>query len=530
MLFTSYGFLLFLAIVLIVCWVCPGKHRWKLLLIASLVFYGLSGLKYLAYIAATIVTTYICGRRIGKLHRDREAYLESRGDDLSKEEKKRHKASNKSARMKCVAACLVFNFSILAVVKYTDFAIMNINALLSLTGTSGEIGFFRFALPMGISFYTFQTMSYIIDVYRGKLPAERNPLRLALFTSFFPQVIQGPISRYGDLSATLFSTDRISAADISFGLQRILLGFFKKLIIADRLIVAVRAIVSDAGEHHGAFFLVAALLYAVTLYADFTGGIDITIGVAQALGVKVKENFDRPFYSISIADYWRRWHITMGTWFRDYLFYPISVSGPMLKFTRAARAKLGDGFGKRIPVYLSTIIVWFMTGVWHGASWNFVVWGLLNGFVLILSEECAPLYRKFHEKTKIGRLAVYRAFRIARTFCLMSLIRTLDIFTDPGAYFKSIGSVFTDFNIGRLFDGGLARLGLDAADYIVAAAGLAFLIVIGRLGKTEDIRLVLSRRHAAARYAVYIAMIFLIVAFGAYGEGYDASQFIYNQF
>lgn len=530
MLFTSYGFLLFLAIVLIVCWVSPGKHRWKLLLVASLVFYGMSGLKYLVYIAATILTTYICGLMINKLHRNQEDYLSAHKDELSKDEKKKYKASNKSARTVWVAACLIFNFGVLAVVKYLDFAIMNINSILHLTGTGNELTFFHFALPLGISFYTFQTMSYIIDVYRGKHPAERNPLRLALFTSFFPQVIQGPISRYGDLSATLFSTDRVSAADISSGLQRVLLGFFKKLVIADRLIIAVRTIVSESGERQGVYFLLAALLYAMTLYADFTGGIDITIGIARALGVKVKENFDRPFYAVSTADYWRRWHITMGTWFRDYLFYPISVSKSMLKFARFTRARLGDGFGKRVPVYVSTIVVWFMTGVWHGASWNFVVWGLLNGIVLIISEECAPLYRKFHNKTKISRLAIYRGFQIVRTFCLMSLIRTLDIFSDPGAYFKAIGSVFTSFGARCLLDGSLLQLGLSTADYLIVLAGVALLVIMGRIGKTEDMSVVLSRRPTVVRYAVYIAMIFLIVVFGAYGNGYDASQFIYNQF
>lgn len=530
MLFTSSVFLIFLAIVIIACVVTPGKHRWKLLLVASLVFYGVSGPWYLAYIAATILSTYVCGLRIGKLHRDQEGYLKANKDGLSKEDKKRYKASNKSARAKWAAACLLLNFIILAVVKYLDFVILNINALFRLTGTGGEIAFFRFALPLGISFYTFQTMGYIIDVYRGKQPAVRNPAKLALFTSFFPQVIQGPISRFGDLSATLFSTDRITSADISLGLQRVLLGFFKKLIVADRLIIAVKAIVSEQGGDRGVYFLVVALLYAVTLYADFTGGIDITIGVAQALGVKVKENFDRPFYAVSTADYWRRWHITMGTWFRDYLFYPISVSKPMLKLTRFTRAKLGDGFGKRAPVYISTIVVWFMTGVWHGASWNFVIWGLLNGAILIISEECTPLYRKFHERTKAGQLAVYRGFQIARTFCLMSLIRALDIYPNPGNYFKSIGSVFTGFGARRLFDGSLLHFGLSAADYIIAIAGTTLLVVMGRVGRNEDVRAVLSRRPAAVRYAVYIAMVLIIVVFGAYGNGYDASQFIYNQF
>ena len=530
MLFTSYGFLLFLAVVLVVCLVCPGKHRWKALLAASLVFYGMSGLRYLAYISATIVTTYFCARMIGRLHRRQEEYLTAEGSAIDKEEKKLYKAGNRSARVKWVAVCLLFNFGVLAVIKYTDFAIGNINMLLRLTGGKGEIAFFRFALPMGISFYTFQTMGYIIDVFRGKHPAERNLLKLALFASFFPQVVQGPISRFGDLSETLFSECAISAREVSGGLQRVLLGFFKKLVIADRLIIAVRAITDSPGEYQGAFVLAASLLYAVTLYADFTGGIDITIGIAEALGIRVKENFNRPFYAVSTADYWRRWHITMGTWFRDYMFYPISVSKPMLKLSRRTRAALGEGFGKRVPVYMSTIVVWFATGVWHGANWNFVVWGLLNGFVLIVSEECAPLYRKFHDTFGIGKKPVYRAFQVVRTFCLMSLIRTLDIYDGVAATFRMVGKAFLRPDIRGFVSGGLTRLGLSAADYAVAFSGVALLIVIGQLQKSEDIRELLARRPAPVRYCVYMVLIFSIVVFGVYGVGYDAKQFIYNRF
>jgi len=530
MLFTSYGFLLFLAIVFAVCWICPGKHRWKLLLAASLVFYGMTGLRYLAYITATIITTYTCGLMLDKQHRKQDAWLETHRETLTKEEKKRYKAGNKTARVRWAAACLLFNFGILAAIKYTDFAVLNINLLLKFLGGNSELSFFRFALPMGISFYTFQTMGYIIDVYRGKQRAEKSLFKLALFTSFFPQVIQGPISRFGDLSETLFSSHRISSREVSFGLQRVLLGFFKKLVIADRLLIAVKALTENPNEYQGVFVIIASLLYAVTLYTDFTGGIDITIGVAEALGVKIKENFNRPFYAVSTADYWRRWHITMGTWFRDYVFYPLSVCKPMLWFSKRARKALGQNPGKRVPVYLSTIIVWFATGVWHGASWNFVVWGLLNGVVLIISEECTPLYDKFHATFGIGRKPVYRAFQIVRTFLLMSLIRTLDIYPGVGAYFKMMGTVLTDFRLNSLIAGGLTQLGLSAADYIIAAAGLTLLIIIGTLQKKTDIRELLERRALPVRYCIYLAIVFSIIIFGAYGEGYDAAQFIYNQF
>lgn len=530
MLFTSYSFIFFLILLFTAYYTVPKKFQWKLLLIASFVFYGLSGPKYLLYISATILSSYFAGRKLDGLHKLENDYLLANKESLSKEDKKSYKASAKSKRWKWLLACLLFNFGILAVIKYADFAILNVNTLLRLTGSDTELAFFRSALPLGISFYTFQTMGYIIDVYRGKYPAERNALRLALFVSFFPQVIQGPISRFDDLKQTLFGEHEYDGKTVSFGLQRVLLGFFKKLVIADRLLIAVRAIVENTAEYQGVYVLIGIFFYAVTLYCDFTGGIDITIGVAEALGIKLKENFDRPFYSKSITEYWRRWHISMGTWFKDYLFYPISVCKPMLKLSKRSRALFGENLGKRVPVYLSTIVVWFATGIWHGASWNFIVWGLTNGIVIIISQELSPLYAKFHKRFKIGQTAGYQVFRIVRTFWLMSFIRTFDCYGSVGTTFRMFGTIVTDFSLGKLLAGGLAGLGLTAADYAAAAFGVAVLLVISFAQRSgNDIRETLATRPIA-RYAFYTALIFSVVVLGVYGIGYDAKQFIYNQF
>jgi len=529
MLFTSYGFLLFIAILLGLCIVCPGKHRWKLLLIASLFFYAMSGLRYLIYIAVTILSSYGTAQIIGNFHIKQEQYFAANSETLSRDDKKQYRAKNKAARMRWLVLCLLFNLGILATVKYADFAILNINVFIEMFGGE-DIAFFRFALPLGISFYTFQTMGYVVDVYRGAVPAEKNPLRLALFTSFFPQVIQGPISRFDDLSQTLFSDHKITANEITFGLQRVVLGFFKKLVIADRLMIALRVISSNPDEYHGVFVIYAALLFAIALYADFTGGIDITIGIAEALGVKIKENFNRPFYATSIADFWRRWHITMGTWFRDYMYYPLLTSKPMTKLSKVTRKAIGDGFGKRLPIYITTITIWITIGLWHGSSWNFVLWGLFNGFIIIISEELSPIYEKFHDKVKIGQTVAYHAFKIIRTFCLLGLIRILYIYSDVGTYFRAIGTLLTDLQLNKIAEGDLMHLGLTLADYIIAATGVVFLIIIGQIGKTTDIREILQNRPKLLRYLIVLVLVFATLIFGTYGTGYDAAQFIYNQF
>ena len=212
------------------------------------------------------------------------------------------------------------------------------------------------------------------------------------------------------MAETLYQEHSFDAKNVCYGLQRILWGFFKKLVIADRILTAVNEIIRNPDEYAGAYVFVGMMFYALELYADFTGGIDVTIGVAEVLGIRLTENFNRPFFSKSIKEYWNRWHITMGTWFTDYIFYPISVCGPMLKLSKFSRKKLGENLGKRVPIYLSSFVVWFATGIWHGASWNFIVWGLGNWVVIMISQELEPLYAKFHAKFHLQSNRWFPAF------------------------------------------------------------------------------------------------------------------------
>ena len=524
MLFTTYGFLAFMAALIPAYYLCPKGHRWKLLLAASAVFYAFSGAANLIFIAATAVSSYAAARAMDSLHAAQSDFLKN--GNCSREEKKLYRAANKSKRLRWLAACLTLNFGALAVLKYADFAFSGFNSLFR---PSTEFAGFGFLLPFGISFYTFQTMGYVIDVYRGKYAAERSPFKLALFTSFFPQLIQGPISRFDDLKKTLYNQNAFDAKNLSYGLQRVLFGLFKKLVIADRLLIAIRTVTADPETYGGLYALMGVTLYAAALYADFTGGIDIAIGAAETLGIRISENFNSPFYSKSITEYWRRWHITLGAWFRDYMFYPISVCGPMLRLTRKARASIGDGFGRRVTVYIATMAVWFTTGLWHGARLNFILWGVINGAVIIASQECEPLYARFHGRFKLKDTPVYGAFEVVRTFCLMSFIRSLDIYADAGTTFRALGSIFTRFIPEGFTISGLTALGLSAADYAVAAAAIALLIVLGRARARGGIRDILAR-HAALRYAAVLAMALCVIIFGIYGAGYDAKQFIYGQF
>lgn len=530
MLFTSFEFLGFLLVLFVLYYTIPKKFQWMLLLAASYIFYAFAGWWCLPFIAATTIGTYFTAGKIGKLHETQSAYIKENKKLLSKDEKKEYKSKMQKKRGVWLAVGLVFTIGILAVVKYTDFLIENVNSILGLFSGDLSISPLNILLPMGLSFYIFQTAGYLIDVWRGKYPPERNFFRLALFVSFFPQLIQGPISRYDDLSQTLYSEHKFESKTFSFGMQRILWGFFKKLVIADRLLPAVSVLIANPEQFQGGYVVAEMLLWAAVLYADFTGGIDITIGIAQSLGITLKENFDKPFFSKNIEEYWRRWHITMGSWFRDYLFYPLSLCSPMKSVTKWSKNKLGTGAAKRVPVYLTTIILWFATGLWHGASWNFIVWGLLNGVIIIISQELKPLYEKFHSKTKIGKTWWYTFFQIVRTFFLMSSLRLLDCYRDVQTCFKQFATIFYKFNPKIFFDGSLLKLGVSQADFIVALIAIALLIFVSTISRKESAREILARKPAVVRYGVIFVLFFVVLIFGAYGQGYDSSQFIYNQF
>lgn len=530
MLFTSYEFIGFLVVLFILYYLVPKKAQWVLLLLGSYVFYYLSGPSYLIYILAVTLVVYLCARKIESLRSAQEEYISAHKAELSKEERKAYKESVKKKQKVFFLIGLLAGLFILGFIKYTNFVISNINGVMNAFGSGKSLSFLNLALPMGISFYTFQSLGYLIDVKRGTIRAEKNPFKFALFVSFFPQLIQGPISRFSDLSKSLYEEHKFDINVFKSGVQRILWGYFKKVVIADRILTAVKVLISDTDTYNGVFVFVGMMFYAVELYADFTGGIDITIGIAEALGITVTENFNRPFFSKSIKEYWRRWHITMGTWFTDYIFYPITVSKGMLKLSKKSRAILGETIGKRVPVYLSSFTVWLATGVWHGASWNFIVWGLGNFVVIMISQELEPLYKKFHDKFHLIEKRPYQGFMVIRTIFIMSLLRTFDCYRDVPLTFRMVGGMFTTFNVNRLFSGELLALGLSIYDYIVLIIGVIILFMVSMIGRSGSVRAKINALAYPVRFMIWFSLFLAIIIFGAYGVGYDASQFIYNQF
>lgn len=519
---TSFTFIAYSALLLILYYLIPKRFQWMLLWGASWLFYLTAGIKYLAFILFTTVSVYASACVMEKNIERQNLYLQKNKGQMSAPECRQYKMLVKKRNRGWLIACLTTNFLILAGCK---FCITEPFRSLLETGT---LSFLTVGLPLGISFFMFQSTGYLIDVYRGQVHAERNPFRFSLFISFFPQLIQGPISKYSMLSKSLYQQHSFNSKQVSFGLQRMLWGYFKKLVIADRIAVAVVALRDP--QYLGAGFAVLTVFYAAQIYCDFTGGVDVAIGLSEALGITLPENFQRPFFSKNIAEYWRRWHITLGEWMKDYIFYPISVSQPMMKLSRVSRRKLGK-FGKRLPVYIASLATWLVTGIWHGITPNFLLWGMMNCFVIIISEELTPLYQKFHNRFHLKEKPWYGAFEILRMFLLMNLIRACDLFPHPGDYFARIGSLIASPNWSFWGNGSLMKLGLSGLEYGILAVGIILIFIVSVLEQRHgSVREILCKVSTPVRFIIFYGLFLAVLLMGTYGIGYNATNFIYNQF
>ncbi len=521
---TSLYFLLFALCVAIAYFIVPKKIRWVVLLIASYAFYWISSPKTLAFMVFTTVVTFLGGLYLGRQNKKHKAYLAEHGQELSRDEKKALKTAVRRKKKWMVLLILILNFGILAMVKYFRYYI----EALGFANLKFDLGIL---IPLGISFYTFQSVAYIIDLYRDKFDADRNVFKFALFLSFFPLLIQGPISRYDQLAGQLYEGHPFRYRNLAFGAQLILWGFFKKLVIADRAGIFVSTVFDHYGEYEGCYVILALLLYSVQIYGDFSGGIDISRGVAQILGIELTKNFERPYFSDSISEFWRRWHITLGNWCRDYIFYPISLSKGFGKVGKALRKVLGDRLGKLFPVIVAQLATFLVIGIWHGAEFKYVAYGLYNGGIIILGLIFAPLLDGIVKILRINTEAFsWRLFQIGRTFFLIVLGRILPRAASFGVAIAMCKSMLV-FNPGSITEGGIFNLGLSPSDFSVLGLCCAIWFCISLMQENGwRIREALARQNMLFRWAIYLMAFAAVLVFGIYGPGYDAAAFIYRGF
>lgn len=487
MLFNSIEFLIFFPIVVMLYFIISPKYRWILLLGASYYFYMSWKAEYLILIFTSTLITYLSGILIS-------------GTNNQKKKKQYLKMS------------LLINLLILFVFKYYNFATDSINSVMANFNSNIGIPNLKLLLPVGISFYTFQALSYSMDVYRGKIKAEKHFGIYALYVSFFPQLVAGPIERSDKLLPQFKKKFEFDYDRVTDGLKRMLWGYFKKVVVADRVAIVVNNVYNYVGEFSGPQFVIATIFFGVQIYCDFSAYSDIAIGSAQIMGYDLMDNFKRPYYSKSIAEFWRRWHISLSTWFRDYLYIP-----------------LGGNRVSKPRYYFNLFITFLISGLWHGASWNFVIWGGLHGFYLVF----ADMTKEFRDKTrdKIG-FTSKSVLKYYRVFIVFVLVNFAWIFFRANTFSDAvyvIQNLFSGYRKLLSFDGIyeiVESLGLSKIKLIITVFSIAILEIFHLMQRHGSIRHMLRQKPIWLRWGIYYILIFWILLFGEYGQ----PEFIYFQF
>lgn len=507
---TSFSFWLFLCCGVVLYFLFPAKkYQWTVLLGLSAVFFvAASGWKMVPYMLWGVGIAW--------------------GSALIIE---------RAASVKIKRVTLVIGIALLlaqlASLKYVRLGVQLVNLFGPVTGKSVFYDITGIMAPIGISYYTLSIIGYLVEVYWGNIPVERNFFKVMLFAIYFPQLTSGPITRYAEMGGRLFRPRSFDHIKALYGIQRILWGLFKKIVIADRAAVYVSAVFGDCDSYQGYYILVAILLFALQLYADFSGCMDIICGASECFGIMLPENFNSPFLAETVSEFWDRWHITMGLWFRDFLLYPLLKTGFMQGIRKKVKPVLGKKAAKSIPTYLSMGVVWICIGVWHGGESRYILAsGILPGFYLIMGQVCRPLFERCVRLLKINtEAASWHMFCRARTMlCLCTswvFVRAQGVKDGLGV----IRGLFAKANMEVLFDGSLYTLGLTWKDFNVLYAGIG-LMVFAAVQKEKGvvIREKMRSQNMAAQWLFMLAALFTIIILGIYGPGYDAADFIYQNF
>lgn len=512
-------FLLFVLLSVILYYAVPLKKRWIVLLLGSTVFYLSYSVLAAVYLAVTIVFTYGFGIFLEKL-----AAQKPEGETAQERRAKKLQLTKKKRAV--LATALIINFAVLWVLKYSGFMVNNIN------GIAGYevIPIPDFLLPLGISFYIFQTSGYLIDVQRGKYKAQKNIIKYTLFVSYFPQMVQGPINRYDYMEKSLYDGNEFKWENIQHGILRMMFGILKKAMIADTLAPVVEVIYSGYSNYPGIVSFLGAGLYCIQLYCDFSGGVDILCGVSQLFGVCMMENFAQPYFAVSLSDFWRRWHMSLGEWMKDYLFYPLALSKFCGRLTKHAKKVLPIEIAKRLTPCFATIVVFLAVGIWQGPGWANIAYGLWNGFWMSLGLLWVPVGAKLNKYFESNKGKVFlTVWGILRTNFLVIIGRYFSNAESLRSALGMLGHTFFAPGFGGMNCGILAEIGLDSAVLVKAAIALTVLFIISfAKEKGIDVWKWLCTRKWYFQFVVLFVCLFLIVL-GVYGNSnYTPIAYVYE--
>ncbi len=482
--FNSVHFLFFFVLVIVIYFSISHRFRWILLLTASYYFYLSAKPKFIVFLLLSTLITYFVGIEMGK------------------------KAS-KSERRKFLLLGLVFNVGLLFALKYFNFFGDSLTHLFARVQIGYKIPALHILLPIGISFYLFKSLSYCIDVYRGNQPPEKHLGHFALYVAFFPQLLAGPIERATRFLPQVNEKFGFDYSRVAKGLRRMLWGFFQKMVIADNLAPLVDAVYNHPTDHQGVSLVLATLFFSFQIYCDFCGYSDIAIGAAQVLGYKTMENFNRPYLSGSVPEFWRRWHISLSTWFRDYLYIPLG--------------------GNRVSIprwYFNLFIVMLICGLWHGANWTFLVWGGLHGCYLVLSVFTQKMRKTVCQAIGLDRVPrLHQSLKVLVTFALISFAWIFFRANNVSDAFYIISHLLTGWESAEAWQV-TPFLGSLRFELVVAILSVSLLILVEFIERHGSIAEKLSGRPVWVRWSIYYCTALIILLFGNFGS----KQFIYFQF
>ncbi len=496
---------------LILYYSIPRRFQWGLLLLCSILYYLLSGQGVLIVYPVASVSACYAGSRLLV--------------GTPQEDEKRRKI--------ILLMTIAVNIGILVVLKYVNFGIYTIDGVARLFGSSRTLlESVDFLVPLGVSFYTFSLLGYVIDVYYGIASVQNNFWKLALYGTYFPVIISGPILKYREHGEQFFAPHAFDYRQVAYGLQRMLWGCFKKLVIAERLGMLVDTVYGDYTGYPGAYIWVATVFYAFQLYTDFSGCMDIVLGMSESFGILLPENFQTPFFAKSVAEYWRRWHITLGVWMKEYVFYPVLRSKFFTNLNQSFKQRFGKKKGKQYATFCAMFILWLTVGIWHGGDWKFVIGsGLLHWFYIVMEElleaPCARLMERLHIHAA-GKMI--SGIRMLRTFFLVCIGNLFFRAASVGDAFAMLQKAVTVFNPNVLWDGSLLTAGLDGIEMAIAILSLVLLCAVSVLQQKKGVRERIAQKALPVRWIVWYALLFGVILLGCYGPGYSASEFIYQGF
>lgn len=523
--FISFVFVIFWMLTFALYYLVPRKAQWGVLLAASVVFYtvGLKG--FPLNLLLTGFTTYGCGIYLRtKLDKEKNELAQC----TDKDGKKAIKAAFQKKRKRVQILHFVFNLGLLIFYKYAVIALPYVE-----TVAGSQAGFLeKVVMPLGISFYTLTAIGYVVDAGRDNCKVETNLLKVILFLSYFPAVTQGPFNRYAHMKEQFEKNHDFQYDRMLRGIQRFIWGAFKKLVIADRIGIFVDRVYGvDVSSVPGSIFACATFLYMLQLYADFSGYIDMALGVSETFDIVLPENFKRPYFAGSVADFWRRWHITLGTWFKDYVMFSFVMSGFGRKIGKICKKKWDD-IGRHVVPIIGTMLVWFFTGLWHGRTVGYMLWGIYYGLIMSVSLVLEPKYAVWKNKLHIqGGGKLWTAVCMIRTWLIVFLA---DVMIRSESLAQA-GAVYTSFlmrlNLGCLLSGEITDYGLSKYDFMLLGIVLSVWLIVSVLEeKGRDVRLFLAKSSVILRWTCYYGIVLLLLITGIYGGGYDTAMFMYQSF